>query len=238
MQKKKVKAKVFRWNPELDAAPKYVEYEVPWRKYLTVLEILRYIYENFDSIAFDYSCRSMLCGKCGVQVNGKPVLACVTFVEPCDITIAPLKGLPVIRDLKVDRSMLELRSFRNKPELQRIKPVEEKLKPEILPLNSVQKCMELFKCRSCYLCHAACPVVEFSKNKFCGPALIVKIGLRVYDPRDEADRLMEAVNEGLWLCTLCSKCKEVCPREIDVPALIRDLRKKCMAKRVSLPAKK
>jgi len=233
---KEVVVSVFRWDPYLDKAPRYQEYHVPWRDKLTLLEVLRYIYEKYDPISFDYGCRSIMCGRCGVQANGHPVLACITFVEPGKITIEPLKGFPIVKDLIVDRSKVEIRTLNVRPQLLRKHPPQEE--PEILPVESTKDCMELFKCRSCYLCHSACPVVEVAWDRFCGPAVRTRNqALRVCDPRDEADRMQEVVAEGLWLCTTCLKCKEVCPREIDVPALtIKNLREKAVVMGLPVPS--
>mgnify|MGYP000630865479 CR=1 FL=1 len=103
-KKKKIKVRILRFNPAKDAQPYYKEYEVPLSEGLTVLMALNYIYENIDSsLAYYYSCRTGKCGGCTVMVNGKAVLACVTLVEG-DITIEPLPGFKVIKDLVVDTS--------------------------------------------------------------------------------------------------------------------------------------
>lgn len=234
--KKEVVASIFRWNSSIDETPRYQEYRVPWRERLTVLEVLRYVYENYEPVSFEYGCRSIMCGRCGVQVNGRPLLSCVTFVDPGHITIEPLKGFPIIKDLVVDRSKIELRALNVKPQLLRINPPEKE--PEILPIKTILECMETLKCRSCYLCHSACPVVDVAWHRSCGPAIRTRNqALRVYDPRDEADRIREVVDEGLWLCTTCLKCKEVCPREIDIPVLtIKNLREKATARGLPIPS--
>lgn len=233
---KEVLINLFRWDPYTDKAPRYKEYHVPWRDKLTLLEALRYVYEKYDPISFEYGCRSIMCGRCGVEANGHPVLACITFVEPGRITVEPLKGFPIVKDLVVDRSKVEARALNVRPQLFRAYPPHEE--PEILPVESTKDCMELFKCRSCYLCHSACPVVEVAWDRFCGPAIRARNqALRAYDPRDQAERIREVVAEGLWLCTTCLSCKEVCPREIDVPALtIKNLREKAVAKNLPVPS--
>ena len=69
---------------------------------MTVLEALRYIYENYEPVAFRYNCKPGMCGLCGVTPNGKRVLACEVYVEPRESTIEPLRRFPIIRGLVVN----------------------------------------------------------------------------------------------------------------------------------------
>lgn len=227
-------AKVFRYDPSIDVTPAYVNYEIPWREDLTVLEVLRWIHENVDPISWRYSCRGMMCLKCGLQVNEEPRLACITLVKPGEeILIEPLQGFPVIKDLVVDYTKVRERESRARHWLQRAMPAEE---PEVIDYQRHLTCLELMKCKACYLCHSVCPVVDVAWDKFCGPTVRMRIALRAYDPRDEADRLKQLVAEGLWLCSLCLKCKEVCPRDIDIPTLtVKDLREKAVAEGLPIP---
>lgn len=215
----KVIAKVFRYDPSVDSSSRFETFEVPYRDKLTVLEVLRYIYENYEPIAFRYSCRYLQCGSCSVQINGKPGLACGTYVHPGEVTIEPLKGFPIIKDLVVDRRKINQRALEMRPYLQRITPPERE--PEVLPPEQTNKFYEMLDCRNCYSCYAACPLTGLAWSKFSGPALMTKyLALRAYDPRDEADRIREAVLEGLWYCAQCYKCKEVCWKGIDIPTKV------------------
>jgi len=95
------KAIIFRLDPEKDAEPTYAEYGVPY-KGSTILNILSYIYENLDStFAFRKACSKGICRCCIVQVNGKPVMACM---EPASeyMKIEPHAKFEVIKDLIVD----------------------------------------------------------------------------------------------------------------------------------------
>lgn len=212
-------ARVYRYDPLVDTAPRYETYEVPWREKITVLELLRYIFENYEPISFRYECRMMQCGLCAVQIDGDPRLACATVIEkPSEITIEPLKGFPVIKDLVVDRSETEKRILGLKPYLQRTKPPTQE--PEIIKSDLQPYFESVLLCRECYVCHDACPVTDVAWEKFCGPTLMIKyMAPRVYDPRDDGDRVKQAVSEGLWYCTDCGACKELCWRHVDVPVL-------------------
>ena len=77
-----VHAKVFRYNPDVDKAPHYETYEVPYVEGMVVLDVLHNIYEKFDgSFAYRWACRAGQCGSCAVIINGKPRVACRTIVE-------------------------------------------------------------------------------------------------------------------------------------------------------------
>ena len=100
--KKMIKVRILRFNPAISEEPFYHGYEVPFVESLTVLMSLNYIYENIDSsLAYYYSCRTGKCGGCTVMVSGKAVQACATIVKG-DITVEPLSGYKVIKDLVVD----------------------------------------------------------------------------------------------------------------------------------------
>lgn len=97
--KKKIKVKVFRFNPRQDKEPSYDTFEVPLSKHMTVLTVLNYIYENLDSsLAYNYSCKEGLCHACALIVNGEACEACSTLVKG-EITIEPPSGFEVIKDL-------------------------------------------------------------------------------------------------------------------------------------------
>ncbi|MDD5038470.1 MAG: 2Fe-2S iron-sulfur cluster-binding protein [Dehalococcoidales bacterium] len=210
----KVLAKVFRYSPDIDVKPYYKTYELPWKQYLSVLEVLVNIYENYEDIAFDYGCRGVWCGRCGVMVNGEPVLACMKAVNPGEITIEPLKNFPVIRDLVVDRTKVKSKLQSVMPYLRRKKPMEEM--PDV-SFEAYRKMCGLYRCTECLLCYTVCPALDDKMNlkDFCGPAALLKIGLRFYDTRDEADRVAQAVEEGLGHCTMCGLCHDVCYLGID-----------------------
>ena len=71
-------------------------------------------------------------------------------------------------------------------------------------------------CVTCGLCASSCPVS----------------GIDGFDPR----MLVRMVSLGLvedlvdarwpWICTMCGKCENVCPMQIDIPDLVRKIRSK------------
>lgn len=103
--KDKIMVTVSRFNPTKDLRPKPQKYVVPCEGKMSVLQVMRYIYKRLDqTLAFrNYQCYKGVCGACMVNLNGKPVRACHTLVEPGkEITIEPVRGYRLIRDLAVD----------------------------------------------------------------------------------------------------------------------------------------
>ena len=85
-------------------------FDVPLTR--TVLEGLRWIQLHIDrTLAIRHSCMHASCGTCGVQVNGREALACVTPVDDlgATITVEPLANIPVLTDLVVDKHELVAR---------------------------------------------------------------------------------------------------------------------------------
>ena len=92
---------MFRFDPEVDTEPEYYQFKVPYQG-RTVLDILRYIYENLDStFAFRWACIGGFCRSCVVSVNGRPALACTKSAER-KMKIEPHPKFKVIKDLLVD----------------------------------------------------------------------------------------------------------------------------------------
>ena len=89
---------------------------------MRVLDALNWIAENeATDLAFRWICGSKMCGSCALRMNGREVLACWEAVEPV-MTIEPLRNLPVIRDLVVDRTPFEEKVARLEPWIERPRP--------------------------------------------------------------------------------------------------------------------
>ena len=71
---------------------------------------------------------------------------------------------------------------------------------------------DIVNCTRCGSCDADCPVYQMHPDTFVGPATMVAVAFRYYDTYDQGDRVLEAVSKGLYNCTLCGKCDQVCPR--------------------------
>jgi len=222
MEKEKIVVHVFRYDPTKDEQPKYKTYEIPYEDGMTVLEVLRYINDNIEPIAFRYECRFQSCGSCGLIVNGKPVLACKTVAQK-EMKIEPLPIFPVIKDLVVDTSRYYEKLKQLRPYLERTKPPEKFPEP-VVTYEVDKKYKEYVNCINCFLCQVVCPVLKKPNTKFIGPAFMTYLARFSEDPRDELDRVTIAISEGLMECTLCGECDKVCPKgrkitEVDIMRL-------------------
>lgn len=217
-----VRATVFRYNPERDAKPRYETYVVPHKEGLTMLGVLQHIYEHHDgSLAFSYECRYGSCGTCAVTVNGRPTLICNTPAQR-EVVIEPLPNLPVIRDLVVDRSSFDRALARIRPFMERVmRPVVE---PEELMPRDFDTYRVMSRCTRCLGCLSACPVVAVARNEYSGPTLMVELAKYMFDPRDEGDRAVTAYTEGVFNCSACMRCTDVCPYEIPVGDLTKKIK--------------
>ena len=208
-----IQATVFKYDPSVDASPTYKEYTVPWRDSITVLEVLRYIHEEFEPASFDYSCRGASCGLCAMKINGTPAYACATLVQEGDeLTIEPLDRFPVIRDLIVDKSAVRDRMLSTAPQFIRDTPMEDPItmKPEAFLTTAI-----LQQCRECMICQSVCPsIADNGFDNYAGPYIMTMLASRYFDEREgQADvRLKTAVHEGLFNCILCGTCTQVCPK--------------------------
>ena len=217
-----------RFNREVDATAHPQEIRLDVGRGMTVLDALIRIKNECDgSLALRYSCRSAICGSCAMTINGSEKLACRTSLRKelerhGHIEVAPLRNLPVIKDLVVDMS-----SFWGK-----IHDVHPWLVPAVRPSpthargHANPQFHNVDACIMCGACVAACTVHEVSKG-FVGPAALAKADRFLSDPRESPSatraRLSMLQDEhGVWDCTRCNFCVEVCPKDVKpMEAIIR-----------------
>ena len=201
---------VKRFDSEKDSEPHIETYEIEKSSGMKVLDALEEINNKYDAdISFRSSCKAGQCGSCSVKVNGNGALACRAEIED-GMLIEPL-DFPVIKDLIVDRSEAD-EKVRNLQLHLQTDPVtaRENINPaDIKDTKKVRSCIE------CYSCLSSCPVVKNFKEDFLGPYYMRYISKFDFDPREESERIIEALDSGLYECTSCGKCGEVCPKNIN-----------------------
>jgi len=207
-----MQVKFTKYDPAVDAAPHLVAIEVPYKtKKQTVLETIQFAHE-ISPVHFDYSCHGRRCGRCAVMLDGEPVLACVKVLTDGPHTIEPLPGLPILRDLIVDKTAAQDDLTRRylRVRAQPLTAAERNAWPKE---GTTPKVLDLEWCARCLVCTSACPVHQQSPAEYIGPAAMLAVAYRNYDPYDQGSRPAEAVQGGLWNCIMCGRCDDVCPQK-------------------------
>ena len=199
------------------------EYEIDAPEWVTLLDVLDLIKDRVDgSLAYRKSCRMMICGSCGMRMDGAAVLACKTrmydIVQAGHVPVISAMGnLPVLKDLVVDMDPFWEKFKAMKPWLQ---PGYEEPTDGREYRVSQERMNVIHKealCINCGCCVSECNAME-SDPAFRGPQALAK-GMRfVGDPRDAAkvERLEDYSDEhGIWECTRCYFCNERCPKGVD-----------------------
>ena len=225
-----VRIRVLRFDADDAKKSGFEDFVVPYDTSMRVLDALNYIAEHFATdLAYRWLCGSKMCGTCAIRMNGREVLACWESVEP-DMTIEPLRNLPVIRDLVVDRRPYEERVAKFEPWLERT--TEYSGFPEPLSHKDMKNASKALDCISCMSCFSACPVVGLGNlTDFAGPAPLVQLAQTALDVRNDPGKVSRALElAGIFNCVSCYKCEEVCPAKIPiVTQIIEPLKAKTAA---------
>ena len=228
--------KVRRYDPESGQPAYWHDYDVDLDPERSVLDGILQIKDREDaSLAIRCSCRAAICGSCGVRINGKASLACNTRISEAAargrdgaITVEPMGNMPVIKDLIVDMDAVHWKK------VQRVVPwlLPDGPPPEreyIVPAEAMIDVTQSMACIHCGVCVAACLSLEVDPE-FIGPAALAKAYRFVGDPRDGAteERLHDLAEDphGIYDCTHCFACIEVCPKDVAPMSQIMRLRRR------------
>lgn len=222
---------VYRFDPDQDETARMEdrELDVPEGRDLMVLDVLELLKTEDPSIAYRRSCREGVCGSDGINMNGKNGLACITPVSEAaprgKLTLRPLPGLPVVRDLVVDLSQFYRQYEKIKPWLlnDTVPPAGERLQsPE-----DRERLNGLYECILCACCSTACPSFWWNPDKFVGPAGLLQAYRFLADSRDTAtaERLAELEDPfSVFRCRGIMNCVSVCPKGLNPTRAIGKIR--------------
>ena len=226
---KKITLKLFRYNPETDKKPHYDTFKLEAEPTDRVLDLMEKVkgYED-GTLAFRRSCAHGVCGSCAMRINGQNMLACKTLVQDLKtnkITVEPILGLPVLKDMIVDmepffdsykRVMPFFVNDEPAPSQERYQSVEDR-----------ERFDDTTKCILCGACTTSCPSF-WSNDEYVGPAAIVNAHRFIFDSRDKgaAERL-QILNDqfGVYRCRTIFNCTVACPREIQITQAIGEVKK-------------
>ena len=225
-----VQFKIRRFNPEKEPKPFWGEYTAEVEPTDRVLDGLNYIKWNVDgSLTYRRSCAHGICGSDVFVVNGRNRLACKFLMQQAlkeskVITIEPIRGFPVIKDLVVDMEgfFAKFRSVKpylinNDPE-----PTAERLQsPRARAVFD-----DTTKCILCAACTTSCPTF-WADKEYVGPAAIVQAHRFIFDSRDQgAEERLAVLSDsgGVFTCRSIFNCVDACPRGIDITKAIYEVR--------------
>ncbi len=222
---KSITLKIARSNPEYDDTSGFMEFNVSYEKWTTVLDAILEVKQYFDhSVAVRYSCRQASCGSCGMMINGKPKLACFTKISELNsnvVTVEPMSNFPIIRDLAVKFERLFDTHHKIKPYLIRdYSEIESDAKEFLQTPEEVEQYIQFANCIKCGLCNSACPTMA-TDSSFVGPQALAQAYRYVADSRDKGkDTRLKMIDEshGIWRCHFAGSCSQVCPKGVD-PAM-------------------
>ncbi|MEJ2008076.1 MAG: succinate dehydrogenase iron-sulfur subunit [Acidobacteriota bacterium] len=229
-----VTLRIRRFNPEKDPEPWWGEYKFDAEPTDRLLDALNHVKWYFDgTLTYRRSCAHGVCGSDAMLINGHNGLACKLLIKNLgkNITVEPMRGFRVIKDLLVDMDMFFEKyravkpyfiSHSPEPEQERYQSVEDR-----------EKFDDTTKCILCGACTTSCPSF-WANPDYVGPAAIVNAHRFIFDSRDEGKDERLAVlntNEGVWRCRTIFNCVEACPRGINVTRAIGEVKKALLFRR-------
>jgi succinate dehydrogenase / fumarate reductase iron-sulfur subunit len=227
----KVILKIRRYNPETDRKPWWGRYEVECEPTDRVLDALNQVKWHHDgSLAYRRSCAHGICGSDAMRINGRNRLACKVLVKELGsrITVEPLLGLPVIKDLVVDMEPFMEHYRAIMPYL-----VNDDPPPTTERLQSIaqrDRFDDTTKCILCAACTTSCPAF-WARPDYLGPAAIVQAHRFIFDSRDQAAEARLQVLDGpsgVWRCRGIYNCTDACPRDIQVTQAIAEVKREIL----------
>lgn len=220
--------RIRRFNPEVSDESWWDEFTVRADPLERLVEVLHDVKWHQDgTLSFRRSCAHGICGSDAMLIDGRNALACkvlVTDVAP-KVTVEPIRGLPVLKDLIVDmdpfldgyRAVLPyLINDDGEPDRERPQSIEDRARFD-----------DTTKCILCAACTTSCPIF-WGDDTYIGPAAIVNAHRFIFDSRDRGAReRLKILSEktGVFRCRTTFNCTDACPRGIQVTEAIQDVKR-------------
>lgn len=211
-------------------------FEVPRHASQTVLDIVTHIQRVLDpTLAYRFACRVGMCGSCAMTVNGAARWTCRTHVDKVSkkdrLEIAPLRNLPVIRDLVTDMREFFDKWARAKGKFEGQQSRHDDF-ARVSPESENRKLASAgIECIGCAVCYSSCDVVSWNPD-YLGPAALNRAWTLQNDERDIAGtaRLRAVAGDaGCLSCHTHMSCSERCPKQISPTAGIAGLKRAILA---------
>jgi succinate dehydrogenase / fumarate reductase, iron-sulfur subunit len=232
-----VDLRILRFNPEKDEEAHFEEYTVdadPMERLLDCLHKVKWFEDS--SLALRRSCGHGICGSDAMVINGVNALACKVLVKDLaqPITVEPIRGLPIVKDLVVD---MEPFFAGYRAVLPWLIPDPDEKEPQRERLQSPEareRFDDTTKCILCAACTTSCPIFWADKS-YIGPAAIVNAHRFIFDSRDGgSNRRLEILSEkgGAFKCRTAFNCTDACPRGIKVTRAIQEVKQAALFRSV------
>jgi succinate dehydrogenase / fumarate reductase iron-sulfur subunit len=201
-----------------------------------ILDAIERIWAYHDrTLIFNHACHHATCGACGMRVNDKEKLTCITLIQ--DITsdqgrvrVEPLRNFPIISDLAVNMGTMYISMdiVGQRPVLPLSEePSESGVK---MKTSTGEDYLRLSDCIECGLCISACPIAT-TASSYLGPAVLAGGQQHGLNGDQNLLPLVDSAN-GVWRCHSAFECNEVCPSNVDPGSKIMQLRQNVIAQRV------
>ncbi|MFF8725369.1 succinate dehydrogenase iron-sulfur subunit [Streptomyces sp. NPDC015171] len=229
--------RIRRFNPEVSAESAWEDFQLEIDPKERVLDGLHKIKWDVDgTLTFRRSCAHGICGSDAMRINGKNRLACKTLIKDINpekpITVEPIKGLTVLKDLVVDMEPF-FQAYRDVMPFLITKDTNEPTRERLQSAEDRERFDDTTKCILCAACTSSCPVF-WNDGQYFGPAAIVNAHRFIFDSRDEAgEQRLEILNDkdGVWRCRTTFNCTDACPRGIEVTKAIQEVKRALITRR-------
>ncbi|MDQ0599444.1 succinate dehydrogenase / fumarate reductase iron-sulfur subunit [Streptomyces canus] len=229
--------RIRRFNSEVSAEAVWEDFQLEIDPKERVLDALHKIkWDQDGSLTFRRSCAHGICGSDAMRINGKNRLACKTLIKDINpakpITVEPIKGLTVLKDLVVDMEPF-FQAYRDVMPFLITKDTNEPTRERLQTAEDRERFDDTTKCILCAACTSSCPVF-WNDGQYFGPAAIVNAHRFIFDSRDEAgEQRLEILNDrdGVWRCRTTFNCTDACPRGIEVTKAIAEVKKALITRR-------
>ena len=229
--------RIRRFNSEVSAEAVWEDFQLEIDPKERVLDGLHKIKWDLDgTLTFRRSCAHGICGSDAMRINGKNRLACKTLIKDINpekpITVEPIKGLTVLKDLVVDMEPF-FQAYRDVMPFLITKDTNEPTRERLQTAEDRERFDDTTKCILCAACTSSCPVF-WNDGQYFGPAAIVNAHRFIFDSRDEAgEQRLEILNDrdGVWRCRTTFNCTDACPRGIEVTKAIQEVKRALIFRR-------
>ncbi|WP_405862990.1 succinate dehydrogenase iron-sulfur subunit [Streptomyces sp. NBC_01515] len=229
--------RIRRFNSEVSAEAVWEDFQLEIDPKERVLDGLHKIKWELDgTLTFRRSCAHGICGSDAMRINGKNRLACKTLIKDLNpekpITVEPIKGLTVLKDLVVDMDPF-FQAYRDVMPFLITKDTNEPTRERLQSAEDRERFDDTTKCILCAACTSSCPVF-WNDGQYFGPAAIVNAHRFIFDSRDDAgEQRLEILNDrdGVWRCRTTFNCTDACPRGIEVTKAIQEVKRALITRR-------